>query len=104
MHGQIEEAIVIYCIIDEVLKAFKHKDDIRAIFSDAEISLIAIIAMALLWWKLYKSYKICMDLLKKKISLSRFIRRLKRLDNLYFSIFNLVIKLIKQKIPLSKTT
>ena len=36
------------------------------------------------------------------LKLSRFIRRLKRLDNLYSSIFNLVIKLIKQKIPLSQ--
>jgi len=25
MHSQIEEAIVIYCIIDDVLKALKHK-------------------------------------------------------------------------------
>ncbi len=45
INEQIEEAIVIYCIIDDVLKALKHKDDIRAIFSDAEILLIAIIAM-----------------------------------------------------------
>jgi len=59
MHDQIEKAIVIYCIIDEALKALKHKDDIRAIFSDTEILLIA-------------------------------IRRLKRLDNLYFLIFNLI--------------
>jgi len=36
MHSQIEEAIVIYIIIDEVLKALKHKDDIRAIFREAE--------------------------------------------------------------------
>ncbi len=55
MHSQIEEAIVIYYIIDKVLKTLKHKNDIRAI-------------------------KFYMDLLKKKISLSRFIGRLKRLD------------------------
>ncbi len=102
MHSQIEEAIVIYCIIDDVLKSLKHKDDIRAIFSDAEILLIAIIAMLYYGGNYTKAIKFCMDLLKKKISLSRFIRRLKRLDNLYFSIFNLVIKLIKQKIPLSQ--
>ena len=73
-----------------MLKALKHKDDIRAIFSNAEILLIAIIAMLYYGGNCTKAIKFCMDLLKKKISLSRFIRRLKRLDNLYSSIFNLV--------------
>ncbi len=48
MNTQIEEAITIYCIIDDVLKTLKHKDDTRAVLSSAEILLIAITAMLLL--------------------------------------------------------
>ena len=34
-----------FYIIDKLLKALKHKDDIRAIFSDSEILIIVIIVM-----------------------------------------------------------
>jgi hypothetical protein len=37
--------LAIYCFIDDLLKSFEHKQDVRAQVTDAEVITIALIAM-----------------------------------------------------------
>jgi hypothetical protein len=45
----INEVIVVYAIVDDLLKAIRHQEDVRIQMSDAEIITSAIIATMFFW-------------------------------------------------------
>ena len=76
--------LAIYCFIDDLLKSFEHKQDPRAVVSDAEVITVALVAMLYFGGNFEKSRLVLKELglVKRMLSRSRLNRRLHRLSEL----------------------
>jgi hypothetical protein len=85
----IDNAVAIYCFLDDYLKAIKHHEDKQCTMSDAEILMTAIIASLYFGGNHKCSLKYVQEagLCKHVLSKSRFNRRLHALDEMMYSIF-----------------
>lgn len=74
----LNEIIAVYAIIDDLLKAIGHKEDIRRDMSDAEIITTALAAAMFFGGNHSKACEYMTDhyLVKKMLEKSRFNRRL----------------------------
>jgi hypothetical protein len=94
----INEVIVVYAIVDDLLKAIGHQEDVRIQMSDAEIITSAIIAAMffggnqLLTCHYMNEHK----LIPKMLSKSRFNRRLHRLSMLLNDLFHQLGMILKE--------
>ena len=85
-----QSTTAIYCFIDDLLKAMRHKEDCRTQFTDAEVITTALIAMLYFGGNFEKgrlfleSFGFC----PKMLSRSRFCRRINRLEDLMQLIFH----------------
>lgn len=99
----LNETIAIYAIIDDLLKAIGHREDIRCQMSDAEIITTALVAAMFFSGNhskacdYMKDHKLVLTMLEK----SRFNRRLHRLSMLINDLFHQVGMILKE---ISETT
>lgn len=99
----VNEIIVVYAIVDDLLKAIGHREDIRCQMSDAEIITTALVAAMFFngnhkqACEYMKEHKFISRMLEK----SRFNRRLHRLSMLINDLFHQLGMIIKY---LSKDT
>ena len=85
----IDNAVAIYCFLDDYLKAINHKEDKQRKMSDAEIMLIGYLSSKYFAGNHQRSldYVSSHGLCKKVLSKSRFSRRLHAVGNLMQTIF-----------------
>ena len=82
--------ILIYAIIDDLLKASGHKFDKRARMSDSELLFVAVISALYFYsnWKRTLDFLCSFNLLNHRIDKSRISRRLHRLDAVVDDLIN----------------
>nr|WP_322708824.1 IS982 family transposase [Nostoc sp. ChiSLP03a]MDZ8209944.1 IS982 family transposase [Nostoc sp. ChiSLP03a] len=94
----LNEIITIYAITDDLLKAIRHKDDIRRAMSDAEIITTALVAAIFFHGNhssacsYMKDHNLIPDMLEK----SRFNRRLHNVGMLINDLFHQIGMILKQ--------
>jgi hypothetical protein len=94
----IDNAVAIYCFLDDYMKSIQHQEDKQCQMSDAEVLLTAILA------SLYFGghHQRCLEYLNEHglcryvLSKSRFNRRLHAIDELMYSIFQSLGNVLKQ--------
>jgi hypothetical protein len=89
--------LAIYCFIDDYLKASGHCEDVRVQVTDAEIITIALTAMLNFGGNFEKSRLVLHELgLIKRLSRSRFSRRLTRLLDVIHRLFHQLGSVLKE--------
>ena len=85
-----DSTLAIYCFIDDFLKASRHREDCRDTVSDAEVMTIAVAAMLHFGGNFEKSRVVLheLGLIKRRLSRSRFSRRVTRLSDLIYRLFH----------------
>jgi hypothetical protein len=85
-----DSTLAIYCFIDDFLKASRHQEDIRVEVTDAEVITIAITAMLHFGGNFERSRLVLTELglIKRRLSRSRFSRRVNRLTDLIYQLFH----------------
>lgn len=94
----LNEIIAVYAIIDDLLKAIGHKEDIRRDMSDAEIITTALAAAMFFGGNHSKACEYMTDhyLVKKMLEKSRFNRRLHNVSMLINDLFHQVGMILKE--------
>ncbi|MBW4429100.1 MAG: IS982 family transposase [Nostoc desertorum CM1-VF14] len=94
----LNEIVTIYCVIDDLLKAIGHDEDIRCEMSDAEIITTAIIAAMYFSGNHSKacSYMKDHNLIPRMLEKSRFNRRLHHVSMLINDLFHQVGMVLKE--------
>lgn len=94
----LNETIAIYAIIDDLLKAIGHREDIRREMSDAEIITTALVAAMFFNGNHSKACDYMKDhkLTRRMLEKSRFNRRLHNLSMLINDLFHQVGMILKQ--------
>jgi hypothetical protein len=94
----IDNATAIYCFFDDYLKKMNHKEDKQRTMNDAEIILVAYMAVRYFCGNFEKAL-ICVKstgLCKRVLSKSRFNRRLHAIQELIHQIFTSVGEVLKE--------
>lgn len=92
-----DKIISIFCLIDDLLKGIGHHEDVRRQVSDSEIILTAIVSSTSFYGnhssaiKFMKQYGLIPNMLDK----SRFNRRLHKIGNLLYELFEIVSSYFK---------
>lgn len=82
------EIITVYCLIDEYLKLSGVKDDVRAEISNAEVLLIGYMAVNDFNGNYFKAHYYAMMMkLVKRIDYTRFLRRLRKINEVLSTLF-----------------
>ena len=84
--------VAVFCLCDDMLKTFHHREDCQCQMSDAEVMTTALVA-ALYFGGNYS--QVCRFLLSqgympRMLSKSRFSRRLHRIKPFFLTLFNLL--------------
>ena len=84
----IDEIIALYCMVDDVLKAIGHREDIRRQLSDAEMIVSALVAARFFGGNHAQSqdYLSEQGLIPNRLSASRFNRRLHAIAELMYNL------------------
>jgi hypothetical protein len=87
-----ESTVAIYSFVDDLLKALNHQADVRQAVSDAQVITVAVIAALHFGGNFEKANLILSELgwFSKRLSRSRFSRRLRRARDLLQIIFHRV--------------
>lgn len=98
IRAMIDNAVAIYCFLDDYLKAIKHKEDKQRQMSDAEIMMIAIIASLYFGGNHQRALNYVYDhgLCKRVLEKSRFNRRLHSIEERMQDIFQSLGQTLKQ--------
>jgi hypothetical protein len=93
-----DSTLAIYCFIDDFLKASGHREDLRVEVTDAEVITIAINAMLHFGGNFERSRLVLYELglMKRRLSRSRFSRRVNRLADLIYQLFHQLGAALKQ--------
>lgn len=85
-----DSTLAIYCFIDDFLKTSRHREDIRIEVTDSEVITIAISAMLHFGGNFQRARLILheLGLIKRRLSRSRFSRRVNRLSDLIYRLFH----------------
>lgn len=94
-----DEIVTIYRIVDDILKAMNFKDDPKAKMSSSEVLTTAIIACLFFGGNFRKALKLMSLFCSYVLSESRFLRRLKRLNQKLENIFEVTVMLFKSILP-----
>jgi Transposase DDE domain len=86
------QIITIFCLCDDMLKAFHHRNDPQSLMTDAEVMTTALVAARFFAGNFEQSRHFLQEhsYIPNMLSKSRFNRRLYRLEPLFASLFNLV--------------
>ena len=92
-----DSTLAIYCFIDDFLKASGHREDCRVAVSDAEVITIALTAMRHFGGNFERSRLILheLGLIRRRLSRSRFSRRVNRLTDLIYRLFHQLGSVLK---------
>ena len=93
----IDKAIALYTIVDDLLKAIKHKDDTRRSMTDAEVITTVLIAALFFSGNIEKA-RSCLQqtgLMPKMLEKSRLCRRIHQIANLMSALFHQLGSVIK---------
>jgi hypothetical protein len=92
-----DHTLVIYCFIDDFLKACRHHEDSRSEVSDSEVLTIAVVAMLYFGGNFERSRLVLheLGLIKRLLSRSRFSRRLNRLTDLIHCLIHQLGQVLK---------
>lgn len=98
IRAMIDNAIAIYCFLDDYLKAIRHKEDKQRQMKDAEILMTAIIASLYFGGNHQRalSYVYEQGLCKRVLEKSRFNRRLHAIEEQMQNVFQSVGETLKQ--------
>lgn len=90
--------LAIYCFLDDLLKAFNHREDVRQKVSDAEILTVAVCAMLFFGGNYTRSREFLKEsgLMPRMLDKSQFSRRLARLSDLVNIVFQQLGEKIKE--------
>lgn len=93
-----DSTLAIYCFIDDFLKASRHQEDCRIEVTDSEVITIAIVAMLYFGGNFERSRLVLheLGLIKRRLSRSRFSRRINRLTDLIHLLFHRFGSSLKQ--------
>lgn len=85
-----DRTLAIYCFVDDLLKAVRHREDARCEFSDAEVITTALVAMLFFGGNFERSraFLRASGLMPRMLSRSRFSRRITRLRDIVGMIFH----------------
>ena len=94
----IDHTTVIYCIIDDLLKASGHQEDSRRTMTDAEVLTTALVAANYFGGNLEHSRQFMKEagLVPRMLSRSRLCRRLHQVAELAYTIFHQLGHVLKQ--------
>ncbi len=87
-----DHIITVYCLCDDLLKAFHHREDVQCQMSDAEVLTTALMA-ALYFRGNFESARSFLQeqaYIPRMLSKSRFLRRLKRIRPLLLTLFSVL--------------
>lgn len=90
--------LVIYCLIDDLLKCLNHPEDIRCQVSDAQVITTALVAMIDYGGNFQKALQRIEEtnLFSSTLSRSRFSRRLNRLTDVVYRLFHQLGTVLKE--------
>jgi hypothetical protein len=93
-----DSTTAIYCFIDDFLKASRHREDIRIEVTDSEVITIAIAAMLHFGGNFERARLVLheLGLIKRRLSRSRFSRRINRLTDLISQLFHQLGSVLKE--------
>jgi hypothetical protein len=93
-----DRTLAIYCFVDDLLKAIRHREDSRSEFSDSEVVTTAITAMLSFGGNFERARRFLYSsgMMPRMLSRSRFSRRLSRLDDLVGLLFHRLGLVIKE--------
>ena len=85
-----DRTLAIYCFVDDLLKSMRHREDVRAEFSDAEVITTAIVAMLYFGGNFEHSRALLHSsrMMPRMLSRSRLSRRLARLSEMVETVFH----------------
>ncbi len=94
----IDHTTVIYCIVDDLLKASGHTEDVRAVLTDAEVITAALIAARYFGGNIEhsRSFLHATGLMPRMLSRSRLNRRLHRVADLVHTLFHQLGAVLKE--------
>lgn len=87
-----DHIITLYCLCDDLLKAFRHHEDPQCQMSDAEVMTTALVA-ALYFRGNFESARTVLReqaYISRMLSKSRFVRRLHRIRPLFLTLFSVL--------------
>lgn len=92
-----DSTLAIYCFIDDFLKTSGHREDSRIEVSDSEIITIALVAMLYFGGNFERSQLVLheLGLIRRRLSRSRFSRRINRLTDLIHLLFHKLGSVLK---------
>lgn len=91
--------IAIYSFVDDLLKAGQHREDLRQQFSDAQVITVAVVAMLDCGGNFEKANNLISQLRlfsQPRLSRSRFLQRLKRLQDFLHLLFHQLGSTLKE--------
>jgi hypothetical protein len=93
-----DRTLAIYCFVDDLLKAMRHREDSRCEFSDSEVVTTAIVAMLFYGGNFEHSRQFLRSsgMMPRMLSRSRLSRRLSRLSDLVEMVFHQLGLTIKE--------
>lgn len=85
-----DRTLAIYCFVDDLLKAMRHREDSRCQFSDSEVVTTALVAMLFFGgnFERARGFLPSSGMMPRRLSRSRLSRRLWRLSDLVESVFH----------------
>jgi hypothetical protein len=94
----VTKSIILYCLVDDILKNLRHIEDIRRRMSDAEVITTVLMSMLLFGGNIEKSRRILkeLNLIPDMISKSQLNRRLHELDDLILELFTYFADIFKK--------
>lgn len=86
------QIVAVYCLVDDILKAMKHREDEQCEMSDAEVMTTAIIAVLYFGGNYAQARRLLASqgYVPRMLSKSRFSRRLHRIKPFFLTLFNIL--------------
>jgi hypothetical protein len=86
------QIVAVFCLVDDILKAMRHREDEQCKMSDAEVMTTAIIAMLYFGgnYTQARSLLASQGYVTRMLSKSRFSRRLHRIKPFFVTLFNIL--------------
>ncbi len=91
--------VFVYCLCDDLLKALDHGEDPQCRVSDAEMLTTALVAALYFGGNFKRTDEVLQGYLPRKLSSSRFVRRVHRCAYLMILLFYLSVSLGHQFSP-----
>lgn len=86
------QIVAVFCLVDDMLKAMRHQEDLQCEMSDAEVMTTAILAVLFFGGNYTRARKLLhsQGYIPRMLSKSRFSRRLHRIKPFFVTLFNML--------------